>query len=1160
MERLFNDNWTFLKTALGTELNDLVKRKEEFVPVDLPHDWLIYDTNALYEDGCGWYRKIMNFKGTNEENAHVFLCFDGVYMDSTVYINGIKIGDWKYGYSSFSFEIGKALVEGENKILVQVRHQSPNSRWYSGAGIYRNVTLRICGEDYLVQNGTYVSSTYISEHTYQIELETEVIGQGNLACAYSLWKDGELVADLGSAKEYRVKDGMRIYTHNQTLNHVKEWDVESPNVYRLQVELRRNDEICEGAIDQSALVDQDEINVGFKRVEYKPESGFWLNGRRLKLNGVCEHHDLGCLGSAFHKEAMARKFRILRGMGVNALRTSHNMPAKEVMDLADEMGFLVVSEAFDMWERSKTDYDYARFFKEWAKVDVASWIRRDRNHPSLIMWSIGNEIYDTHADEAGQEITKRLRDYVLQHDPKGNGRITIGSNYMPWEGAQKCADILKIAGYNYGEKCYAEHHEAHKDWVIYGSETGSLVQSRGVYRFPLEQSVLSDEDEQCSGLGNSATSWGARSAEKCITDDRDAKFSMGQFVWTGFDYIGEPTPYHTKNSYFGHVDTAGFPKDSYYLYGAEWLGKDAAPFVHVYPYWDYNEGQLVDVRACTNGASVELLVNGKSYGLQRIDHEKGLTLQGHWKVPYEEGEITAVAFDENGKEVSRQTRCSFGDAVALVLETDKTSFKGDGEDLVFVSISTVDRKGCPVENAMNYVEVLVKGAARLLGMDNGDSTDYDPYKTNVRKLFNGKLLAVIGSNGNSGEVEIQVNSPGLESASLKLTATPCVMREGISCTEDVMNHPAHLTGRVPARRVKIQALEGTILTADKPSVLVEASVYPMNATERHLEWKAVNRAGVEIPHVQIKVEGNVETQSGYREKARITAHGDGDFVLRCQALDDKGHVRVISQLEFRAEEIGVSMLNPYKFISAGLFTKTLGEIGNGNEKGIATAREGRSGVFFEGVDMGDFGSDEVTIPIFALSGEPYDVELWLGVPGEEGSELLTRSIYQKPSIWNVYQEETFFLPRRIKGVVTFGIVMEQKVHVKGFSFTRYEKAFSKLAAGECDAIYGDSFRKEGKEILGIGNNVTMVFEGMDFGEKGVSGVVLRSRSALAGNTIHLQFVDESGNSERRILEIPGAAEYQDVEIDFEPVYGKRRVEFVFLPGCQLDMESFCFKA
>lgn len=334
-----------------------------------------------------------------------------------------------------------------------------------------------------------------------------------------------------------------ILVHKYIVRDVREWDVTAPNRYKLVTSL---------------MSETEETAIGFRDAFMDPERGFFLNGRNMKLNGVCLHHDLGALGSAFNKSAMRRRLIQLKEMGVNAIRMTHNMYDPQVLELADEMGFLLISEAFDMWEGAKTEFDYARFFPDWHGRDVASWVRRDRNHPSVILWSIGNEIYDTHSSDRGQEVTRDLKSLVELHDPLMNGRATIGSNYMPWEKAQKCADILKVAGYNYAENYYEKHHKEHPDWIIYGSETYSIVQSRGVYHFPLSVPTLSDSDEQCSSLGNSTTSWGADSIENCICRDRDMEFSMGQFIWTGYDYIGEPTPYQTKNSYFGLIDTAGF--------------------------------------------------------------------------------------------------------------------------------------------------------------------------------------------------------------------------------------------------------------------------------------------------------------------------------------------------------------------------------------------------------------------------------------------------------------------------------------------------------------------------------------------------------------------------------------------------------------------------
>lgn len=617
--KLFNDNWEFCKLGIDSTYDMAARENTLFEKVDIPHDWLIYDTMNLYEDGRGWYRK--EFWVNQLNGKQISLRFDGVYMDCVVYVNGNLVGNWAYGYSTFEFDITRQLQVGENWVYVSVTHQSPNSRWYSGAGIYRNVWFVTRNEKHIEPDGIYITTRVEKEGQLDgkwfVDVET-TLSSGTIGTVrHSLWYQGiQIAIDRVSEREVVHNDSKDCNFQTVVINQPRLWDISSPNLYELRTEL-----YYEGQV-----VDAETQTFGFRTTQFDHEKGFLLNGRVVKLNGACEHHDLGALGAAFNTCAMRRKLTILQEMGVNAIRTAHNMPAKELMELTDEMGILVVSEAFDMWERSKNPYDYARFFKEWYKKDVKSWVMRDRNHPSLIMWSIGNEIYDTHADAHGQEITQQLMEEVLRYDPKQNARVTIGSNYMPWENAQACADIVKVAGYNYGEKYYKKQHEAHSDWIIYGSETSSTVQSRGIYHFPYEKGILSDDDEQCSSLGNSSTSWGAKSSEACIIADRDATFSMGQFIWTGFDYIGEPTPYHTKNSYFGQVDTAGFKKDSFYIYQAEWTNYEEAPMVHIFPYWDFNVGQSIDVRVCSNAPSVELYVNGVSQGKVRIDHSHGTQL------------------------------------------------------------------------------------------------------------------------------------------------------------------------------------------------------------------------------------------------------------------------------------------------------------------------------------------------------------------------------------------------------------------------------------------------------------------------------------------------------------------------------------------------------
>ncbi len=1137
---LFNNNWCFLKTPLETELADIRGKEAEFAPVELPHDWLIYNSCNLYENSCGWYRKVLS--GDFKAAEKVLVRFDGVYMDSTFYVNGQKVGDWKYGYSTFDMDVTDFLRDGENELLLQVRHQCPNSRWYSGAGIYRNVWLKVCGSAYLVPDGTYVH-TEKCDNGYYMEIETEVAGSKaeDTTVGFELWKDGAALQDLGSMP---VNQGKAMIT--AVIENPEIWDIGHPSCYDLKVKLNLDGQETES----------ESITIGFRTMSYQPDTGFWLNGKNVKVHGVCEHHDFGCIGAVYNDAAMVRKFNILRGMGVNAIRTSHNMPAPELMELADRMGFLVLDEAFDMWERCKNPYDYGRFFREWAERDVASWIRRDRNHPSVMLWSIGNEIYDTHADERGQEITRRLIDYVRVHDPKCNAAITIGSNFMPWENAQKCADIVKLAGYNYGEKYYEEHHEKYPDWVIYGSETGSIVHSRGIYHFPLSQSILADEDLQCSALGNSSTSWGAKSVEKCITDDRDAAYAFGQFLWTGFDYIGEPTPYHTKNSYFGQVDTAGFQKDSFYTFGAEWVKPETATVLHLFPYWDFNPGQMVDVRAATNAPCVELFVNGRSQGIQRIDHAHGKKLLGDWQVAYEPGRITAVAYDEKGYELARETRCSFKDSKRLVLTADKTVLKADNKDLCFLTIETVDEDNNPVENAVDYVEVKVTGAGRLLGLDNGDSTDYDQYKTTVRKLFSGKLLAVVGTTHEAGEIQVRVSGRDLEPAELTLTAEACGA-EKLSfldqCTESPLK-PADYP--VYVRKVELEAPDGLKFDDAHRELLIRATIYPANAADQSLIYKVVNDAGIDISFAKVEeiaVEGNVHT-------AKVTAFGDGDFRVRCMSKSGRSHVTVISQLECKAEGLGQAFLNPYGFISAGLYCDLVGEVTNGNEKGIATARDGVSGAVYENIDFGEYGSDEITMPIFALSDAVYPIEIWMGHPGQ-GGRLLTTVNYQKPSQWNVYQEETFRLPERIKGINSLAFLLNNKIHLKGFSFTYLEKALGELTAGECNKVYGDEFTVNGDEVIGIGNNVTLEYENMDFGEEGVTGIRISGYTPLECNTIHIHFTNETGETVNRIVEFKGTAEkaYTEQCFTFEKLTGKGKVEFIFLPGSNFDFDKFQFQ-
>lgn len=1156
---MFNDGWQFAKTSLDgvTDVANIANianiAELSFEAVDIPHDWLIYNTLNLYENSIGWYRKAFHYETVADQS--LLLHFDGVYMDSTVYVNGQFVGEWKYGYSAFEFDITDALVSGDNEIIVKVVYQSPNSRWYSGAGIYRDVHLKIRGRSYITTNGVYIA-TRETENGWQSEIESELVVADDVRLKHKLIYNGKIVAETSSdIKKTSSENESIINEQSITMIDPKLWSPDEPNLYKLETRLEH--------AESGELIETVTHPIGYRTVVLDPQEGFILNGEKMKLNGVCEHHDLGALGAAFNRAALARRFRILKEMGVKVVRTAHNMPAKALMELADEMGMFIVSEAFDMWELPKTPYDYARFFKEWAPKDVRSWVLRDRNHPSLIMWSIGNEVYDTHAGERGQELTRILMNEVLKYDAKGNGAVTFGSNYMIWENTQKAADIIKVVGYNYAEKYYHDHHERFPDWVIYGSETGSVVQSRGVYHFPFEQSLLADDDEQCSSLGNSSTSWGARSTEACIIADRDAPFSLGTIVWTGFDYIGEPTPYHTKNSYFGQIDTATFPKDSYYTYQSAWTDYKEAPMVHILPYWDFNEGQIIDVRVSSNAPKIELQFNGETVGIHHIDHQHGKDIVGWWKLPYKPGELKAIAYGENDEVIATDVKRSFGDAVKIKLNADKSQLVADGQDVIFVEISMEDEAGYPVENANNRVTVDVSGAGRLIGLDNGDSTDYDQYKGVSRRLFSGKLMAIIGATLEAGHIDVKVSSQGMADARLKLSAEASGdgsrSVQGISALTSNREMPI-VSGRadeIPVRKVEIVSDDGLAFHEQKREMIVRAVLHPHNTSYRDVEWTAVNDAGIVTNVAKVEAIGEGEAMG---TEVKVTALSDGEFRLRCMSNNGTDKTKLISELEFTVTGLGLAYKNPYEFLSAGLYDYSKGELTNGNERGVATARDGETQVGFHDIDFGPHGSDTITIPIFALSDAEYELQIWEGIPGEEGSELLADVIYQKPSRWNVYQEETYKLSRKMRGITSLSFVLQNKVHIKGFTFERQNRAFEQNDANACDYIYGDSFTKTDDAVEGIGNNVSLEYDDMDFGAEGASKIVIYGRSPIAKNSIQIRVTGEDGEQTvHSQVEFTQSEGYEEREFNIEHIVGVQKVTFVFLPGSHFDFGWFRFE-
>ena len=1116
MKILINDGWTFAKLPSGSVFADA--ENAVFYPVDLPHDWLIWQEDDLYQSADAWYRRTIELPDGHEPN--VFVRFDGVYMDCDVFLNGELICSHPYGYTAFDVPLTGRIRQGKNQLAVHIRHQSPNSRWYSGSGIFRDVFLMLLPHDYMIPDGLYLTEKQEGEN-WELDVYADTAGKTEqpFFCSVSD-RDGRMVTDAeGNCENGTAKASLMI-------PNGKPWSPESPYLYQLEVRYGAQSE---------------HYQIGLRSILLDPNRGLLLNGKQTKLKGVCLHHDLGSLGAAFHPKAARRQLNLMKKMGANAVRTSHNPPASAFLDLCDEMGILVVDEAFDMWERPKTEFDYARFFKEWYSKDIASWIRQDRRHPSVIMWSVGNEIYDIHADKRGEEITKRLCDEVRIHDPSHHAYTTFGCNYMPWEGGQRCAEIVDAVGYNYGEKLYEKHHALHPDWVIYGSETASILSSRGIYHFPIEQSIMSEEDRQCSALGNSNTSWGAESLVKILIDDEKNVFSMGQFIWSGIDYIGEPTPYHTKSCYFGQADTACFPKDSYYLFQCFWNQKK---MIHIGVSWDWNPGQMIDIPVISNCRETELFLNGRSLGRRKIsrhDYEKCVPV---WKLSFTPGEIRAVGYDDGGKAVCEDVRVTPGETDHLIMACEDPYLLSDGWDLAFVDVSAVDQSGNPVENARDRVRISISGGGRLIGTDNGDSADPDSYKADCRRLFSGKLLLIIASNGKQEDVSVCLRRMDGHTDRLTIPVRNTLLKPGISFSQRAVNKP--VSGTVHARKIMIEPLDSTSLNKETTECRFLWKVLPDNAEDYIITWQVTNAAGIETPYVQVDEKDGIVT---------VRASGDGSYYLRALCIEAK-YCTLISQIEFSASGMGSPALDPYEYISAGLYDCLEGEIGTGNEKGIAFSRDGKSMVGFSCIDFGKTGSDQITVDIFALNGDAYDLELCASCPGQERRQI-SMLHYQKQSIWNVYQPETWHLPERLTGIQSLFFTMNDKIHMKGFIFEKQHNAFIRHSAGSADCIYGDSFCRTGEAVNRIGNNVTLIWNDMDFGGEGEVLLEIEGRTKLPVNTINIRIRNKQGIEAVSIAEFDGKRDgIQQFRVTVPD--GNCTVSFVFLPGSSFDFDSFRF--
>jgi beta-galactosidase len=705
--------------------------------------------------GISWYRKEFKLPEDIKDKC-VFIEFDGVYMNSDVWINGVHLGNRPYGYSSFQYELTKHLKFGgeKNVLAVRVNVQQPCSRWYSGAGIYRNVRLTITDTVHIAHWGTYVTTPEVSENEATVHIETKIQNQSTSFQQVTLEtiivdESGNKVAESSSTQKVQA-DSINIFEQVVKIPKPKLWSQEERNLYRLESKVYVNGNI----------VDANETHFGIRTFEFTTDKGFFLNGKHVNIKGVCLHHDLGSLGAAVNKRAIERELEIMKSMGCNAIRTSHNPPAPELLDLCDRMGFLVMDEAFDEWTRNKTRYGYGQFFDEWSERDLTDMIRRDRNHPSIILWSIGNEIPEQDNTNA-YEMSSRLVDICHREDP--TRPVTSACNTPEVAVKSGFSKPLDVLGINYSMPFYQTLKGKAK---LVASETASAVSTRGEYNLVQDEDTLKIRKElnnQCTSYDITAPGWG-NTAESTLKAVKDARWVAGEFVWTGFDYIGEPTPFSwpSVSSYFGIVDLCGFPKDRYYLYQSQWTNK---PMVHILPHWNWKgfEGMKIPVWCYSNCESVELFLNGKSLGEKKFSDTKDLHLA--WNVPYTPGTLKAVG-KSNGKVICTDEIQTAGDPAKIILTPDRTELSTDGRDLSYVKVEIVDKEGRVCPNADNLVKFNISGEGSIAGVGNGNPISHEYFKASERKAFHGLALVIIQSKDKTGDINITATANGLKDSGI----------------------------------------------------------------------------------------------------------------------------------------------------------------------------------------------------------------------------------------------------------------------------------------------------------------------------------------------------------------------------------------------------------
>ncbi len=807
----FDCDWRFMLADSAqmaqADYNDSFWRK-----IDVPHDWAREGDffaghpsgagGGALPGGIGWYRKHFRIEELKDEK--VYLEFDGVYMNSTVFVNGRKVGYRPYGYSSFEYDITTYVREGDNVVAVKVDNSDqPNSRWYSGCGIYRHVWLTRTARVHVGHWGTKViASPPAGDIPNNCPPPTGGVRGGHLS---GRWKVNIEVAleGRGTVENTLIDPTGRIVGRSKGLKSVITvarpmlWSCETPNIYKVRTEVKVGGKV----------VDTYETTTGFRSFRFDAQTGFWLNGKNFKLNGVCEHHDFGCLGAALSEDALHRKLTKLKAMGVNSVRSSHNPPAPELLNMCDTMGLIVMDESFDMWRRKKTQNDYARFFDEWHERDLSDLILRDRNHPSVLMWSIGNEVLEQWSSAEADTLTLEQANLILNAGHDASSLAKDGERSVQSLLTQHLAEIVKrydtsrpilagcnepspnnhlfksgaidIIGFNYHHQWVKDVPQNFPDKPFIFSESVSALQTRGYYKMPSDSVTwapqewwlpYTDPTYMCSAYDNFHASWSSTHEETWDVIKHNS-FVGGQYIWTGFDYIGEPTPYGfpARSSYFGLIDLAGFPKDSYYMYQSEWTSK---PMLHLFPHWNWMPGQTIDLWAYYNNADeVELFVNGKSQGVRRKTAENparryemhnlttSLNTEYHvgWRVTYEPGEVKAVS-RKDGRTVCEQVIKTAGAPAQIRLTAD---YKG--RELTFVAVEVVDKDGNLCPWAEDQIYFSVDGEAEIVGTDNGCQTSMERFTSPRRKAFFGKCLVVVKGKG-----ELKAQSPMLKEATFRL--------------------------------------------------------------------------------------------------------------------------------------------------------------------------------------------------------------------------------------------------------------------------------------------------------------------------------------------------------------------------------------------------------